>query len=233
MTTEDVMVSWLAETQRSVNLANDQNEANRQIGELEDVKTGLEDLIRDFHELAESASVARTLGWEGWVPGQAILQDFDKAAKELDPRPLNRLVTALGGAGRDIRSGLIAAWNEHSRRQLGDVHELLILAATLSEVDGVADLSQRLKRNLLDLARTHQSIPSVRSVTGLANAEALLAELEKSLQPAEVRSFLSSVAHGGAPMDLLSEEVVTWLRSHDALGSFKIVARSPMEETSD
>lgn len=233
MTTAHSMVSWIAATQSAVDLAKDQKEATRQIGELEDVRTGLVGLIGDFRELVDGASFARGFGWEGWAPSQAIEQDFDRAVKDLDPRPLNRLVADLGRASRDIRSALIAAWGEHARRRLGDVEELLILAETLSEVEGVADLSRRLQRALLDLAGTQQAIPSVRSVASLKNAEALLAELEESLQPAEVRNFLSSVAHGGAPMDLLTEDVAAWLRSHDALGSFKIVARSPMETTSD
>lgn len=229
MTTENSVVSWIAATQRAVELAKDKNEANRQITELEDARAGLSSLIGEFRVLADGASVARTLGWAGWNPSPDIVRDFSDATKALGPRPLNRLLTALGRASTDIRSALIEVWGAHARRRLGDVEELLVLADTLSEVEGVADLAGRLRASLLNLAGTQRTVPSTSSVERLSAAETLLAELEGSLQPTAVRQFLTSVAHGGAPMDLLSEDVTAWLRSHNALGSFKIVARSPME----
>jgi hypothetical protein len=233
VTTENSTVSWIAMTRGAVALAKDTNEANRQIADLEDARASLRTLLSEFRVLADGASVARTVGWAGWTPSPDIARDFSHAAKDLDPRPLNRLLTALNRASPEIRSGLVEAWGAHARSRLGDLEELLVLAQTLSDIEGVSDLSRRLRAALLSLAGTQGSIPSPASVERLTNADALLAELEESLQPDSVRQFLSSVAHGGASMDLLSEDVLAWLRSHNASGRFKIVAGSPMEKTSD
>lgn len=232
MKVDNATVTWIAETRDAVALARDQREVNRQMAGLEDARAELQRLLVEFRPLSDAASVARTFGWPGWIPNAEIRRDFSQAAEDLDPRPLTRLRTALAGARPEITSSLVEAWGAHARRRLGDVEELLVLADTLSVVEGLADLSRRLKASLVSLAATQRRVPSAASLETLRQAEAVLAEWEEAL-PAEVRRFLSSVVHGGASIEQLTEEVTAWLRLHHAVGRFRIVAGSPEGHPSD
>jgi hypothetical protein len=131
----------------------------------------------------------------------------------------------------EVRSALVERWGVHASEQLGDVSELLVLAETLTGVEGVAELSQQLQTILGQLARTQRTVPTRQAAELLRQAEDALRRLEDSLTPESVRRFLSAVARGGASINLLTKDVTEWLKLHNALNSFKIVAGAPDEET--
>jgi hypothetical protein len=224
-------VSWIAATENAVRLAKNATEAQRQIADLEDVKTSLARLVTEFGALSVGASVVRPFGWEGRTPSPELARDFTEAARTLDSRPLNRVVAALERFKTDVRSALVERWGVHASEQIGDVSELLVLAQTLTGVEGVAELSQELQTILGELARIQRAVPSRQAAQLLQQAKETLRKLEESLQPESVRRFLSAVARGGASIDLLTKDVTDWLTSHSALKSFKIIAGAPTEET--
>jgi hypothetical protein len=224
-------VSWIAATKDAVRLAKNATEAQRQIADLEDARTSLARLVTEFGALSVGASVVRPFGWEGRTPSPELARDFTEAARTLGSRPLNRVVAALERFKTDVQSALVERWGVHASEQIGDVSELLVLAETLTGVEGVAELSQALQTILGELARIQRAVPSRQAAELLQQAKETLRELEESLQPESVRRFLSAVARGGASIDLLTKDVTDWLTFHNALNSFRIVAGAPMEET--
>lgn len=230
MAVESAKVSWIDAAEEAVALARNADEAQRQVAVLEEAKADLARLIADFRTLADGVSVVRPVGWEGRFPSPDLVRDLTEAAVSLDPRPLTRVRTALERFRGDVQTAVKERWGAYASDQLGDVGDLLSLAKTLSTVEGIADLSQQLETALGELARAQNSIPSKQSAVTLKRAEASLRKLEESLQPDSVRHFLSAVARGGASIELLSKDVTEWLKSHNALGRFRIVAGSPTEE---
>jgi hypothetical protein len=227
MAADKSRVSWIAAAEDAVGLAKNATEAQRQIADLEEAKTRLTRLVDEFRALSVAASVVRPFGWEGRMPSPDLARDFIAAGETLDSRPLNRVVSALERFETDVRSALIECWGVHASEQIGDVGELAVLAKTLAEVESVAELSQRLQATLGELARTRRAVPSKESVALLKQVKETLRRLDESLRPDSVRRFLSAVASGGASTELLTKDVTDWLKMHNALSSFKIVAGSP------
>jgi hypothetical protein len=230
MTVEDTTVSWIAETEEALRLARNANEAQRQFTNLQDFETDFAALLTEFKELAMGAAVVRSLGWNGRFPPPDVKNDLREATDGLGARPLSRSVRSLRRFESDVRADLVDFWRQHAAERMGELAELQVLAVTLSEVAGLADVSQRLETALGELARTQSDFPSQRSADLLGEAESILRQVEESLQPESVRRFLSAATRGGASLDLLSDEVTDWLRSNNAQRSFKIVAGAPIDE---
>jgi len=223
-------VTWIAAAASAVSLARNADEARRQADLLTDAATALEKLRLIFKQLQQSATVVRTLGWDGVALSPELLRDLAQAEKTLDSRPLTKVQGELDRFGRDVSASLKEHWSIHAADRLGDLADLLSLAKTLSEVDGMSDVSQQLLTTIGELARSRGSLPTAESVQLLTRAETLLEQLEASLQPEEVRLFLSAVAHGGAPLESLTPDVANWLADHQSLGRFRVVATSPVED---
>ncbi|GFO65885.1 hypothetical protein M1B72_02645 [Geomonas paludis] len=84
---------------------------------------------------------------------------------------------------------------------------------------------RKLHRELQTLKSDWESISAVRSLKSRGKR---LLELAKKLNefdaPDEVKRFLDAVStNGGAPLDLLSVEVVEWLKEQDLFSRYKIV----------
>ena len=223
-------VSWIGAAEKAVGLAKNADEAQRQVALLEEAKADLARLIAEFRVLVDGVSVVRPFGWEGRFPSPDLARDLAEAAESLDSRPLNRVVKALERFRGDIHAAVKEQWIAYASHQLGDVTDLLSLSETLSEIEGIGEISRELRTALGELARTQNSIPSKQSAELLRTAEASLRKLEESLNPESVRRFLSAVARGGASIDLLTQDVLDWLTSHNASGRLRIVAGSPVDD---
>lgn len=230
MTDDHSTLSWIDATAQALVLAKDAKEAQRQMSGLEEIRDDLATLLDDYRALAAGAAVVLPLGWEGKFPKPQLASALREAATASDTRPLNRSVLGLKDFKTDVKTSLVEWWAQYAADRLGNVFELRVLATTLSEVEGVVDLSRRLETILGETARTQGKIPSRRSAELLQEAETVLAELKQSLQPESVRRFLSAVARGGARLDQFSPDVADWLNSHNAQVSFKIVAGAPVAE---
>lgn len=226
-TSSGVAVSWIDAAGKAVALAKDAGEAQRQFARLDDARKDLSHLIGEFLRLAEAIAVVRPLGWEGRFPSPDLVKDLAAAGGTLGERPLARSIQGLERFGSDVDTAVKTRWGSYASEALGDVSDLTSLTETLSEVDGISDLSEALGKALGDLARTQGSLPSAASVALIAAARSSLQQLEDSLQPESVRHFLSAVARGGASIEL-TPDVLDWLRSHGALAGFRIVAGPPV-----
>lgn len=227
MTATSLSVSWIDPTDRSVKLAKDANETRRQVRDFEGNHDVMAELLEAYRQLVEAANVARPLGWGGKVPTPQLMSSLRSAADDMDSRSLNHAARQLERYREEVKGALRKWWSEFAADCLGDVVELRALTATLGEVEGVVDLSGRLETILGELARAQEELPSARSVELLEEAGEVLAAMEQSLQPDSVRLFLSAVARGGAPLDLMNPDVANWLQAHHAENNFKIVAGSP------
>jgi hypothetical protein len=227
--TDDASVSWIAAADGAVRLAKNANEAQQKIDYLEEAERDLSRLIAEFRTLSVGAAVVRPFGWAGREPSTELARDLTTAAATFDSRALALVIRDLDHFKTEVRSALIEAWGKHAAERIGDVSELSVLANALSAVDGVVDLSRQLQITLGELARIQHDVPSPQAVALLKKAEETLGRLEESLQPDAVRRFLSAVGRGGASTALLSKDVIDWLASHNALGSFKIIAGSPVD----
>lgn len=219
--------AWIHETEAALRLAKNASEVQRQNDYLEDARADFDRLLPVLRELVESASLMRRHGWEGWVPNADLARDLDLAEATLDARPVKRLATALERLNPEVRLSLIDAWRAVASEGLGDLGELLVLAELLMSVEDVATLALALQRSLQELSTTQRSLPTERSFHLLAEAQKTRGKLEKKLQPDGVRMFLSAIAHGGAPLRLLTAEVLDWLQLHSAMDRFKVVAGPP------
>ena len=222
-------VSWIAATNQALRSAVDVVEGQRQMENLRDAAADLPDLISSFRALAEAASILRPLGWDGRGLNPEVRESLRNATEALDTRAIRSSVRGLAQFQASVKSDLTEFWRQYAAERLGNVGDLQILATTLKEVDGFARHSERLEAALGALARTQDALPDSRSMALLREAETALQELEESLRPEVVRVFLVAVARGGAPLDRFGPEVLDWLKSHNALGRFRIVAGQPSE----
>ncbi|WP_342660847.1 hypothetical protein Rruber_01406 [Rhodococcus ruber] len=225
--------SWLSDTAEALSQAVDATKTQAQIENLVDAKESLAGSLEEFRQIARADVVARSLGWPGRTPAADLLNDLTTARETLDPRPMRRLGRSLERYRTDVRTDLIEHWHQYASDRMGDVSDLQVLATTLGQVAELADLSRQVEEALGRLARTQRELPSERSLGLLHAAEAKLQELETALQPAAVRRFLSAVARGGAPVELLTDAVADWLRTHGAWSSFRIVAGGPASDANE
>ncbi len=220
-------VSWISATETAVKLAANAAEAQKEATDLDAASGYLSPLESAFRELIKAASIVRAFGWEGVTPSSDLVRNLADAGETLDSRPLNRVAASLERFQSQVQTSIVETWDRHASEQIGDVRELLSLAGTLSAVEGVSELSKQLQTTLGKLARNQGGVPTDGDVKLLAQAETTLHNLEASLQPESVRTFLSAVARGGASTELLTRDVVTWLKTHNASGNFRIVAGAP------
>jgi|GEM_PF-2664437 len=226
-------VSWINSADQALRSAMNVADTENEKADLETAANSLPELLEAFRRMGSAASVVRPLGWEGRSVAPQVRDALRQAAETLEKRKVS---TALNGLERfrgEVKTDLLSFWQRHAAERLGNVAELQVLASTLRQVDGLARLSQRLESVLGDLARTQDQLPSQRSSELLDQVESALRELEVSLQPETVRRFLSSVARGGASLELLTDDVITWLREHNAMQGLKIVAGSAPESTNE
>lgn len=226
-------LSWISSTEDALSSAMNIADVENEKADLESAAGSLPELVDAFREMATAAPVVRPLGWEGRSLSPEMRTSLRQAAESLDKRKVAMALRGLERFRGEVKADLMNFWHQHAAERLGNVAELQVLAGTLRQVAGLADLSQRLESVLGDLARTQDQLPSARSSELLGQVESALRELERSLQPEAVRRFLSNVARGGASLELLTSDVIDWLREHNAIQGLKIVAGSAPESNND
>ncbi|UBV16877.1 hypothetical protein [Mycolicibacterium fortuitum] len=227
MTSTNEVASWVADTEQALELARNASEAQRQFSELQDADSQLSGLVAGLSELTAAAAVVRPLGWIGRYPTPEVKKYLAEAAKSLGSRPLNQTVRLLARFEAEVRADLIEFWRRQAAERMGDLAELRELATVLGDVSGVGELSKQLEIVLGQLARNQTQLPTEQSSDLLEYAESILDQIEQGLQPDSVRRFLSAATRGGAALDLMTDDVIEWLRSHNASRNFKVVAGAP------
>ena len=177
--------------------------------------------------LADGVSVVRPFGWEGRYPSPDLVRDLADAAVSLDSRPLNRVSQGPRAVPRGRPHSCNGAVERVCLSSAWRRTDLLASPRRCPRSRASRGSRKSFERRSGELARTQSTAPSRQSAALLTRAEASLRKLEESLKPDSVRRFLSAVARGGASTELLTTDVIDWLKSHNALGRFRIVAGSP------
>lgn len=221
------MPRWLSEASTAVTDATNAVQAQNEISDLTEARAELARQLCEFRRLAQADALGRGTWWLGQTAEPDVFRELKKASSFPQARVLNSLQRRLDSFARTVNTRMVLSWGEYSARRTGNVTELQMLAGTLSGIEGVALLAANLLEILGQLGRIQTQAPTRESLTLLDRAEKGLADLEAALQPNAVREFLSAVARGGAPLNLLTDEVRTWLTANRAELCFKIAAGAP------
>jgi len=227
----DKTPTWLSEVSEAVTEATNIAKVQGLVESLTDAHKAFAAHLMEFRRFAIADTLGRKNWWRGYGPDPELANDLRQASKDPQPRVVNSLIRRLDTQRASVSRELISDWNTHATKRMGNVADLQQLAVTLGDVDGVADLAAKFEEVLGKLIRAQSQVPTQESLTLLDHAEQHLAALESALRPEDVRTFLSAVARGGAALDLLTEDVRTWLHRHDAERKFKIIAGAPVDDT--
>ena len=227
----ETVPTWLAEVSEAVTEATNIAKVQGLVESLTEARKAFAAHLVEFHRFVIADTLGRKNWWGGYSPDPELANELRQASKDPQPRVVNSLIRRLDTHRASISRELISDWNGHAGKRMGNVADLQQLAVTLGDVDGVADLAAKFEEVLGKLIRAQSQVPTQESLTLLDQAEKHLAALEAALRPEDVRTFLSAVARGGAALDLLTEDVRTWLRRHDAERKFKIIAGAPADNT--
>ena len=137
------------------------------------------------------------------------------------------LLTELSSASADVDRSLGTAWREY-RSSLFSGETPAKIAAVLASTKGNLDALKAYKLTHEAFTKLFQSQPT--DPTIIERAKELAAELVRiaarfdyEVKP-EVKTFLAAVQAGGAPLSLLTPEVLDWLKSGDAINGYRIRA---------
>lgn len=137
------------------------------------------------------------------------------------------MLADLTSATADVDKSLGAAWREYrSTLFAGDAPAKIkgVLASTKGNLDALVAYQQT-HEAFTKLFQSQPTDPSVveRASSLAAELVRIAARFDYDVKP-EVKVFLAAVQAGGAPLALLTDEVLDWLKSGDAIDSYRIRA---------
>ncbi|MFI7073405.1 hypothetical protein [Micromonospora sediminicola] len=223
--------TWIRETHRAVEQASDAVRLETDLDALGRFNDELDEALRDLTALDQAAAIGRGDWWKGVEPAPELWTHVRSARRELDARQLGSVIRLLNRLRIQAQEAVKDGWGRHVASHTGNALELRDLVRALSGVEGLGDVAPRLDAALGDLARLQRKPPDADSVRVLAEATELLALLEQRL-PAAVKGFVSAATRGGAALDLLDDDVRSWLVDNNALHNFRVVPGRPQDGNS-
>lgn len=166
-----------------------------------DPLTPLSKIIERFKEKPEAASLVKSKDWSKF---QEFSQKWHK----------------------DTTKSTSRSWEEFINLKIeGQSPEKLRVTLAQTEAN---------KKALADFSTTYRELQSFKSEfpkdTNLVeHVEALSARLKSTSEEfdydvhEEVKAFLSAIQQGGAPLELLTDQVLTWLHEQNSVNQFQIV----------
>jgi hypothetical protein len=220
--------TWIAAARQAVDRASSVVSVQADLDMLAGYEDDLDHAIEELADLAQAAILGRGTWWAGTDAPSDLWTCLRGAQRDLKPRELGTVVRLLRKFPERIRREIQDAWRNHVAAQTGDASQLRELMQGLSGVEGLADISRRLDDALARLARVRNGLPDASAVQAFQQVVEMLDRLERRLPPA-VKAFVSAAAHGGASIELLDAYVREWIVDNGAVGSFKVVPGSPVE----
>jgi hypothetical protein len=144
-------------------------------------------------------------------------------------RNIHEVVNNATVAARD-------AWREFIDASMPGLDSLNNLAGMLSQMKADRLQVASLQKSVTDLRALSRRLPDAsapdQATAAVAAIRAALTALlgDSDADNEEVRSFMETVARGGAPLRGLPPAVTEWLRRRGLVNSFKIVAGRPASE---
>jgi hypothetical protein len=138
------------------------------------------------------------------------------------------LVRDIKAASSDVAAMVVRSWKAYRQEVFtGEAPGIVKgrIAFTPANAAAFKRYEQLHQAFRLEFDRLPADRAAIQRVRSLAEE---LTETAKAFDynvPAEVKRFLEAVQSGGAPLDLLTDTVKTWLTDNDAFASYRIVPR--------
>jgi hypothetical protein len=215
--------AWLTDARTAVERATSEKEFQNRLDSLIDVDASLDGFVAALSEFTASTTLDGAAWWTGAEVPENISTEITAVRKGIMPRHWTRLRSSLDRLIPAIKSDVRASWQRYVASRTGGTEELQGLLRVLSGVRGLADIATTLGELLDEITRLRRKLPDAHGMEAVEMATALLDDLAARL-PDDVKEFVSAAARGGgAPLELLSPAVLTWLDTNGATGEFRIV----------
>lgn len=222
------VTTWIRETREAVDQTSDSLRLQADLDAFGQFDEQLEDALRELTALAQAAVLGRGDWWTGVDATPDLWTQLRSAQCELNKRQLGSVINLLNKLRIRARDTVKDGWSTYVASRAGNALELRDLVRALAGVEGLEDVAPKLDETLGHLARLQRKPPDADSVRVLAEVTELLAILEQRL-PAAVKGFVSAATRGGAALDLLNEDVRSWLVANNALHNFRVVPGRPQD----
>ena len=138
------------------------------------------------------------------------------------------LVSKIGAASDDVGRVVASRWKVYRQEAFtGEPPEVVRGRIAFTPTNSAA--FKRYDQLYQDFRISFERLPADRSVIQRVQSLAkALTETANSFDydvPTDVKRFLEAVQSGGAPLDLLSDTVKTWLAENDAFANYRILPR--------
>jgi hypothetical protein len=218
--------AWIVEAETAVERAA-AVEANRgYFDALQDFDVQLTEITTRLQKVARSAALGQGSWWQGFHPERSLWADLDAVERrsvQVDKRRATNLIRTLGEFRVACQTEVGAAWARHVVATAGVAVELRGVAQALRGTSSLSGAATRLDGVLGRLAQHRQTMPEESDVQALEEAQALVSDLRRLL-PERVRDFVIAASHpGGAPLELLDDQVREWLAEKGMIGAVRVV----------
>lgn len=156
--------------------------------------------------------------------GEAMAETHDAASLDIAVESFRDYTQALGVLEANLRP----VWRSHVDQQFSP---LASVGGLLANFPGSRDLGQRMQALAGGAAASAQAVEPPEDLLGavrslLERRLALLVEQQAVADAPEVMAFLQALADQRATLDLLTPEVLAWLKAQDALTALQVVSAS-------
>ncbi|MGW4520177.1 hypothetical protein [Amycolatopsis sp. NPDC004378] len=219
----DSVPTWLSEARRAVDRAGNDKQIQDRLSHLTAVDDELHRCLDQLADLVEAAEAGHGTWWSSLDVPSKVFTDLKSARKSIDPRQWSRARNALEEVFKQAETEIRTSWQGYVTDLAGNAGDLRKLVRVLGAAPALAEEAARLDEALAQLNVSRGKLPDKESVAKARAAADLLDRLADKL-PHDVRDFLTAAARGtGAPLDLLTPEVLAWLTVNSAVDEFRII----------
>jgi hypothetical protein len=209
-------------------------------GLLEDLRSDLATPTAELSRVVDQRKLLGACGIAATTPASldaarnraaGLLEKFkaDKKAATLKKGVgWTNLVRDIKVASGDVGAMVVTTWKAY-RYELFTGEAPAIVKGRIAFTPSNAAVFKRYEQLHQVFRQEFDRLPADRAT--IDRVRSLAKELTETAQnldydvPAEVKRFLETVQTGGAPLDLLTDTVKTWLSANDAFASYRIVPR--------
>ncbi len=222
--TEIANVTWVASTEEALKLAIGDEKVRSQADKLEEFETDLKNSNQSLKNLVEAASVVKSLGWTGNSSTSEVLEALKEISESFQGERIRTLTKDLGDLVSEFRLSVTEFWRGYVQAELSEIQTVQSLARTLQDIPEFEKSAGELLDDLQSLPSNGGNGPSSESVRRMSDAKKRVQEFKESLKPESIQHFLQLAAGGaGAPLDLITKDVLTWLKERVPNVRFRVV----------
>lgn len=219
----DGVPAWLVEARHAVDRAGDEKQFQDRLDHLTAVEDELQRHLDRLAGLIEAAEAGSGTWWSRPDIPARVFTELNAVRKSIDPRQWSRARNTLDDVLEQVEVEIRTAWKEYVTNLAGNAGDLRNLVRVLGATPALSEDAARLDDTLAELNTARGKLPDAQSVHKVRAAADLLDRLADKLPPS-VKTFLTAAARGtGAPLELLTAEVRSWLAANAAVDEFRIV----------